>query len=537
LTEDLVTPLANLCNKVNDLVYISFWKRAFLEEEDAGRNDISKMVMEEDLQLIDLCAKALAGQNTDKLRNWKGTVDTTASLEDVEQQDSGIDDGIFLAASIVHTHVMAVRDASLTWVDALEIPKPAPTLKEGAKRILTIAAPMVVLPLLSLQRLAVALTLPFFPSRWELKPVFYGLKLAAGYTALASMAVYWSAYANFKIATTGESGPVYSGWHLLGYAYAWRPTLEGTTKKGLQRIIGTALGGFSAWLGVIVCAWSYDEHTDINPYGLTAYLTVTTVFAGIYFTLDAGVMSRMGMGHDHGYSGLYFAMTQALLALEIFWGIGTRSELVSNRIVATSSGVAMAIVISSIPPFARGGDPKHTSEFLKAVDESFLLLLKTFADRESCKDIGTDAFKTQLQDDSQKKGQNAMYVLKDADTLRILPIYRVSSKLEPLLEEILAAQSMIGRLHEFLAVMVKTEDPELEAAQLAIQGFLQSMEENQKEEEEEEKEGPDKVSESASPSARVRGIVVAAGNIREQLRAIAIALKDIEFRPKFLVWY
>ena len=530
LTEDLVTPLAILSNKINDLVYISFWKEA-VKDEDTDKNQDTMVVMDEALQVIGMCSKALAGQDVDKLRNWKVTVDTTASLKDIEQDTVG-EKGMLFAAS-VHTHALAVREATLTWVDSLETPKPAPTLKDGLKRILTEVAPIVLLQLMSLKRLAMALTLPFRPSRWELKPILYGLKLAAGYTALACMTVYWDAYANYKISTTGESGPVYNGWQLLGYAYAWRPTLEGTTKKGLQRIIGTVLGGFSAWLGVIVCAWSYDEDADINPYGLTAYLTVTTAFAGIYFATGAGMMSRMGTGYDHGYAGMYFAMTQALIALEIFSGVGTKSAMVPNRIVATITGVAMAVVISSIPPFSRGGDPKHTGEFLKAVEESFLLLLKSFADHDSCKDIGTDDFKTRLQEDATKKGQDAMYMLKDAGTLRILPIYRVSENLKPLIEEIVVTQSAIGRLYEFLAQMIKTEAPELEAAQQAVQGFLQIME-KQKEEGE---GGPEKVTEPASRSTKASGILLVLGGIRDQLRANATALKDIEFKPKCLMWY
>lgn len=531
LTEDLVTPLATLSTKINDLAYLSCF-RAEVEKETAEQQHAYKEIMDEALQVIDLSAKALTGQDTEhQLQNWKGTVDTTASLKDIEQDDTSVpeEEEILFGLSF-HSHALAVREATIAWVDALKVPKPAPTWKGGLKFILKSVAPVVLLPLLSLQRLAIALTLPFRPSRWELKPILYGLKLAAGYTALACMTVYWDAYANFKITTkTGESGPVYNGWQLLGYAYAWRPTLEGTTKKGLQRVIGTALGGFSAWLGVILCAWSYDEEADINPYGLTAYLTVTTAFAGIYFTVDAGMMSRIGASYDHGYAGMYFTMTQALIALEIYSGVGTKSEFVANRIVATVTGVVMAILLSSIPPFVRGGDPKHISKFLEAVDESFLLLLKTFADQDSCKDIGTDDFRAKLQNDAKEKGQDAMYVLKDAGTLRILPIYRVSAKSKPLCEAIVATQTGITRhLYELMVQMIETKAPGLEAVQKGVQEFLRRMETDQ---------DPNKMTESASHSLKESAILLLVERIHDALRANAAALKDIEFKPKFLMWY
>lgn len=88
------------------------------------------------------------------------------------------------------------------------------------------------------------------------------------------MQVYWSAYASFGIETglPGVNG-VYAGWQHVSYAFCWMPTVEGTFKKGLQRCLGTCLGGFAAWLAIIVASGSYDDSAAINPSGLVAWLT------------------------------------------------------------------------------------------------------------------------------------------------------------------------------------------------------------------------------------------------------------------------
>ena len=44
----------------------------------------------------------------------------------------------------------------------------------------------------------------------------------------------------------------HQGWALLGYTMAWRPTVEGTVKKGLMRIVGTALGKFLQNISLIL---------------------------------------------------------------------------------------------------------------------------------------------------------------------------------------------------------------------------------------------------------------------------------------------
>jgi threonine/homoserine efflux transporter RhtA len=126
-----------------------------------------------------------------------------------------------------------------------------------------------------------------------------------------------------------------------------------------------------AWLGIIVCSWSYDDDAEINPYGLCAWLTVSCVVAA-YFTIDPGFAARVGGSYDHGYTGIYFAMTEVLIALEVYREAGSKEALTLNRVVANLAGIALAILLSSIPPCIRGGDPQHEIECLSSLKDAFV---------------------------------------------------------------------------------------------------------------------------------------------------------------------
>jgi uncharacterized membrane protein YgaE (UPF0421/DUF939 family) len=205
----------------------------------------------------------------------------------------------------------------------------------------------------------------------------------------------------------------------MGYAFSWRPTHEGTVKKGIQRILGTCLGGFTAWLGIIVCSWSYDNEAEINPYGLVAWLTVFTMLCAYFSTLPSGVAAHSGQDKDHGYVGMYFTLTMTLIALQTFLGSGDKNGLTLNRIVATITGVLMAIVISFLPPHINGRDPKYSRDYLDALNDAFIRLLKTFADKDESAKITTDDFKKSLLAPAKAKADFAWFVLNDADMLQI----------------------------------------------------------------------------------------------------------------------
>jgi len=260
----------------------------------------------------------------------------------------------------------------------------------------------------------------------------------------------------------------------MGYAFAWRPTHEGTVKKGIQRIIGTCLGGFCGWLGVIVCSWSYDNDAEINPYGLIAWLTISTTLGAYFVSLGSGISARMGKDQDDGYVGMYFSMTQALIALEVFLGAGDKSGLTLNRIVATVTGVIIAILISALPPHANGRDPKYTRAYLDELNSSFVLLLKTFADEQQSSKITSEEFQKSLLSLAHKKRSFAVFLLNDADMLQCLPFMKVNPDLRPLLDSLAVIEASIYHLLNGFATVI-SEDRAVNDVRTSVQAFVQDV--------------------------------------------------------------
>jgi hypothetical protein len=126
------------------------------------------------------------------------------------------------------------------------------------------------------------------------------------------------------------------------------------------------LGGFAAWLGVIVCSWSYDDDAEINPYGFIAWLTIISGIAG-YFTIEPGIAAPLGKSYDHGLVGEYFVLTLSYIGLSVYRGVGSKNALVANRICSYFAGIAMAMLVAWIPPNRRGGDPKNAEVYWTAL--------------------------------------------------------------------------------------------------------------------------------------------------------------------------
>lgn len=242
----------------------------------------------------------------------------------------------------------------------------------------------------------------------------------------------------------------------------------------MQRIIGTCFGGFLAWLGIIVCSGSYNDNSEINPYGLVAWLTIFTMLCGYFYSLGSGVSAHFGKDKDHGYVGTYFTATQALIALDVYLGKGDKNGLTLNRIVATITGVMMAILISFLPPHVNGRDPKHTREYLNAVNDAYLLLLRTFADESKSSEISSDVFQKSLLVTAEKKKGFAVFMLNDADMLQVLPFLKVNPKLRPLLDGIAVAEASVQHLLDGFADII-SKDLNVNETRISIQRFLQNF--------------------------------------------------------------
>jgi hypothetical protein len=458
-----------------------------------NRDDVSiekGTKMKASFSILGECAKALASNEDENLKKIKAEHKelVTSSVLDVPSYFSTLSDNVL--------------DATLAWLDVYKHPQqPHPCSKAGNKNLLKIYLPWILLPMLYIEQLAVVLMRFFHPKKWNWRDILFSFKVTLGFVALFVSTVYWDKYSDYAIETNqGTSGAVFSGWQLLAYAYSWKPTVEGSVKKGIQRGFGTALGGFMAWLGIIVCSWSYDDDAEINRYGLCAWLTVSCVIAG-YFSIDPGMAARVGFSPDHGYVGLYFAMTEVLIALEVFRGAGSKNALTVNRVVANLAGIALALILSLIPPFVRGGDPKLEAECLSSLKGDFADLLQTLLNEEDHRKIVSEDYKTAFLQDASSKLKTTAFYLKDANKLKVLPFMKVDERLKPLLEDMVVSKSLIGLLLAVAGNIVEANKTAEIARGTAAHHVLQQILSRYKDDATEKEEPTGELESGAQPDA------------------------------------
>ena len=153
--------------------------------------------------------------------------------------------------------VERVKQSTIMWLDCLNgNTKQQMTPNEIIQNRIEFNLMWIVQPLLMIiARLYQFMGVLAQPSRWEWWPFCWSVKYSVGLTVLFALEIYQPNYASLGV--DFEIQEVYTtsthqGWALLGYTLAWRPTVEGTVKKGLMRIVGTALGKFLQNISLIL---------------------------------------------------------------------------------------------------------------------------------------------------------------------------------------------------------------------------------------------------------------------------------------------
>jgi len=231
-------------------------------------------------------------------------------------------------------------------------------------------------------------------------------------------------------------------------AFAWQMTVEGTFKKGISRILGTCFGGLTAWIGIMLSSWSYNGTSTINPYALTAWLTVISIVAARIGT-DPGPAGMLGSSYDVGFISQYFAMILAVVSLETYIGMGDINDMTVNRVVATITGVLTAMVVALIPPYTRGRDPDLVLDYcfwlIKSLDAVIQALLK------HGKLLDRDRFETIYMGEAEKKRKFAKFVLYDSGTLHFLKYFRIPEELNNAKSQLVVDESIISQLADIAA--------------------------------------------------------------------------------------
>ena len=428
--ENLVKPLGELMDEVEKLAGCLLLKHS---DSVAGGESYVPTI-----EILRLCATAL---RTNSPGDFAAL--SAYELEKVEAMETSDKEMSYLTDITFHV-ACKVRTATMQWLEALNGSGGAPdNAKEYVENILKNNCAWIVLPLIPFPRIAKVIMTAFQPSKWNFTSFLWSLEYTVGFVALFCLSLYVPGWRNLGI---GGDNSLYSGWHLLGYAFGWKPTVEGTFKKAWSRAFGTALGGFIGWVGVIVCSGSYDDDAPMSPYGTVAYITVFTLISTLY-GINSGPAAMFGSNHDHGFPAMYFSMTLALIMLEVYAGSGDKSTLTVNRIVATISGVLMAVIIQITPPHMMGTALCHTEEYYDSIKDAFVAILEQMAKDDPQHDYKHER---ELISNARKTGQFAMFLLKDADTVQCLPFFKVQKNHRSLLESMNVTCTLMDRLIDFI---------------------------------------------------------------------------------------
>lgn len=191
---------------------------------------------------------------------------------------------------------------------------------------------------------------PFQKSTWTslvdrdsygLVKLIWCLKYSVGMALLLAITVHWPAYrSDFVLASSDDPmREAYSlqngGWVMVAYCFATTQTAEGSVKKGFLRMIGTVLGAFSAWLALLACEDSRFEPYHYNPYGLVAWMTVTS-FAATFAATERGFVARISLNNSFGFGPIYLVVTQVIIVgyVALYFGPEGRDEVTVNRMVS-----------------------------------------------------------------------------------------------------------------------------------------------------------------------------------------------------------
>ena len=367
---DVVTLLTNLIHSVNDMILSSLSLRAFSK---AGFKEIEmdglKDVYEQSALLLDRCAVALASSNP--LPN-EGDEAEALSAEEKDIETSPAFDPIRLSDKSLRVEqltkewiqTMATDDRTRTHFDKEARNVYVRSLKPWIMSLFGFGLLSAMSESLRKAVTPVYWKRVFLPPHYAFRKFIWCLKFAIGFTALVIMQVYWPAFANLEVPTSDEmASPHFAGWALIAYAFSTTQTVEGTWKKSALRALGTVAGGFSGWLALTAC--------KSNPWGLGAWMTITSSLVA-YSGLPKGFSSRFGLDHDLAWGPAYFAMTQALVVMEVYAGYGTKNDITVNRIIANLVGIAMAVFMATIPPgVTYGGSPCSAQFLLEDIKRAF----------------------------------------------------------------------------------------------------------------------------------------------------------------------
>lgn len=303
--------------------------------------------------------------------------------------------------------------------------------------------------------------------------LLWSAKWVAGAIALLCLQMYGPNYSVFQLVKMSEGNFELQGlirsWELLAYSLSIQFSAEGTIKKALMRALGTCLGAFSAWIGIMLCSWSYDGKNPPNPYAWILWLAVC-LFGANFFGKDPGIAAFFGMEYRMSIIWFYFNLTLAIVGMDAFVGAIEVNAGVANRIASNLVGIAMAWLVSILPPYYSGKDPRFTIEYCEAIqqlqhDMTFQYIANNGMTMEAFMHKGAEI------EEFRKKAE---ITLVDSGRLSILPFFRAPPQLKKILDILISEEAyskwILKELIERKFFKSQNRDVALPAYQAVLEG-------------------------------------------------------------------
>lgn len=212
-----------------------------------------------------------------------------------------------------------------------------------------------------------------------------------------------------------------------------------------MRAIGTCLGGFSAWIGIMLCSWSYNGTNPINPYAWIAWLTVN-LFVGNFAGKGTGMSAFLGMEYDTPFVSFYYNLTLNIIGMSAFYGSYSINAGTASRILANLSGIAMAMLVSIIPPYYSGKDPRFTIDYCEELLKWHRSAALQYIEN---REISLESV-MQMEDDVGNYRRKAEMIITDAGRWEALTYFRPPPELKKILNILIAEEGYLIAIFKLL---------------------------------------------------------------------------------------
>ncbi len=213
-----------------------------------------------------------------------------------------------------------------------------------------------------------------------------------------------------------------------------------------MRLVGTLLGGFSAWVGFMLCSWSYNGTNPINPYAWIAWLAVNQ-FIWNFHGKGVGVSAFLGMEYDTSFFAFYYNLTLILVGMESFLGEYSVNEGVARRVSNNMLGIAIAMFASILPPYYSAADPTFTTEYCEEMMEFHRSVANQYVENQA---ISMESV-MQMEENVVHFRRKAELILTDGGRFHALPYFQPPPGLKSILDILIAEEAYLIWIYKRLA--------------------------------------------------------------------------------------